>query len=383
MRPGLFHASRNGKASLRVRLFRVRGMRGALGSGPIALAVALALAQVLAPPVSSASEWRLLTFTEPHMGTEFTLRVWTKQGQEADLALSARRALDRVAGLDAALSDYRPESELNDLARAPVGEPFAAGEDLFRLFEIAGRLAEETGGAFDVTAGPLVRLWRMGRKNGALPTPAQIESAKARTGFHHLVLDPGRRTITKRAEGMLFDLGGIAKGYAADAALAILRADGFPRALVAASGDIVVGEAPPGEEGWRIGIETLEVGGEAKDLATVLLVDQAISTSGDARRFHEIEGVRYSHIVSTRTGLGLTERIAASVVAPDATTSDSHATAVVLLGAKEGLHFIRNKRGIECRIALLRDGRETFLRSDGFPRPQGSQTETQRAVPPP
>ncbi len=350
--------------------------------------IARGLLRLLAPFLiatapARAEDWRLLTFSEPHMGTEFTIRAWTEEGREADLTLSVRSAFVRIAALDAALSDYRPESEINALAKAPTGEPFPVSEDLFTLFEKAGRLTEDTDGAFDITAGPLIRLWRISRKNNALPSPAQIASAKARTGFNHLVLDPAKRTITKKIDGMLFDLGAIAKGYASDVALAILREDGFPRSLVAASGDIATGDAPPGETGWRVGIETLEVGRDLKDLQTVTLVNQAISTSGDTRRFFEHEGVRYSHIVSTKTGLGLTERIGASVIAPDATTSDSHSTAVVLLGVKEGLQFIRDRRGVECQIVVLRDGRETFLRSDGFPSPQGSQTQEKSAVPAP
>lgn len=327
-----------------------------------------------------AGEAQLYTFKEPHMGTEFTIRAWAEEGQVEALTLSTRAAFARVAELNRALSDYLPESELNDFARAPAGKPHRVSGDLFFLFETAGRVTKETGGAFDITAGPLIRLWRLSRKNNALPTPEQIASAKARTGFHHLVLDPGNRTLLKKIDGMLFDLGGIAKGYAADAALAILKADGFSRSLVAASGDIVTGDAPPGEPGWRIGIETLETGHELKDLQTVTLVNQAISTSGDTRRYLELDGVRYSHIVSTRTGLGLTERIGASVIGPDATTTDSYATAVVLLGAKEGLQFIENKRGIECQIVALRDGREVFTRSDGFLNPQGPNHQKESPV---
>ncbi len=305
------------------------------------------------------------------MGTEFTIRSWAEEGRVEDLTLSVRDAFAHIAALNRALSDYLPESEINALAEAPAGVAFPASEDLFSLFETAGRLSAKTEGAFDITAGPLVRLWRMGRKNQTLPTPEQIASAKARTGFHHLHLDPENRTILKKIDGMLFDLGGIAKGYAADAALAILKEAGFPRSLVAASGDIAVGDAPPGEPGWKIGIETLDLGRPVKDLETVTLVNAAISTSGDSRRYLELDGVRYSHIVSPRTGLGLTERIGASVIAPDATTSDSHATAVVLLGAKEGLQFIRNQRGIECQIVTLHEGREVFTRSDGFLQFQG------------
>lgn len=353
------------KAGLRVRLFFSAGLVLAFGGG------------------AGADDWRLLTFTEPHMGTEFTIRAWTEASWVEDLTRSVESAFARVAALDTALSDYRPESEINRLAKAPANEPFAASPDLYAVFEAAGRLTVASGGAFDITAGPLIRLWRISKKNAALPAPAQIASAKQRTGFHHLILDPDKRTITKKIDGMLFDAGGIAKGYAADAALAILKKDGFPRSLVAASGDIAVGDAPPGEAGWRIGIETLEVGHDLKDLQTVTLANRAISTSGDTRRYFEHEGIRYSHIVSTETGLGLTERIGASVIAPDATTSDSFATAVVLLGTEKGLHFIRNQRGIECQIVVLRDGGEVFLRSDGFPSPPGSQAQKESPVPAP
>lgn len=339
----------------------------------------LSLLPAIAAP-GQASDWRLLTFREPHMGTEFTIRAWAEEGREQDLTLLAAKAFARIRALDEALSDYKPESELNALAKAPAHEQVPVGEDLFVLLEKSVKLAEETGGVFDITAGPLIRLWRMSRKNDALPTAGQIASAKARTGYRHLVLDPERRTVTKKIDGMLFDLGGIAKGYTADQALAILREGGFPRSLVAASGDIAVGDAPPGEAGWRIGIETLEVGHDLKGLQTVTLANKGISTSGDSRRYFEHGGVRYSHIVSIETGLGLTERIGASVIAPDATTSDSYDTAVTLLGAKEGLQFIRNKRGIECQIVVLRDGHEAFLRSDGFPLPQGSQAQKESAV---
>lgn len=349
--------------------------KGTKASHPVRLFFIVLLPLLASQRTLTAGEKQLYTYKEPHMGTEFTIRSWADEGQLDDLTLLTRKAFARVAELNRALSDYLPESEINEFARAPAAVPFTASEDLFFLFEKSGELATETAGAFDITAGPLIRLWRIGRKNGSLPTPAQIAAAKARTGFHHLELDPELRTITKKIDGMLFDLGGIAKGYAADAVLKIMCEGGFPQTLVAASGDIVVGDAPPGKTGWRIGIETLEIGHELKDLETVTLAHQAISTSGDTRRYLEIAGTRYSHIVSTRTGLGLTERIGASVIAPDATTSDSYATAAVLLGVKEGLQFIRNKRGIECQIVTLHDGREVFTRTDGFLKPQGPENK--------
>ncbi len=330
----------------------------------------------------SKSGWKLLTFVEAHMGTRFTVRTWVEDGRESELVPVVKAVFSRIAQLDQALSDYLPESEINLLAKAPVDQSITVSDDLFRLFSTAETLARETDGAFDITAGPLIRLWRMSRKNDKLPTEKQLLSAKARTGYQLLELNSEAQTITKHTAGMLFDAGGIAKGYASDAALKILRESGFPRSLVAASGDIAVGEPPPGESGWRVGIETLDIGHDLKDLQAITLVNQAISTSGDSRQYWEHDGVRYSHIISTKTGLGLTERIGASVIAPDATTSDSYATAVVLLGVKEGLQFIWNKRGIECQIVLMHEGKEVFLRSDGFPSPAHPSSETESSQSP-
>ncbi|MDF1823899.1 MAG: FAD:protein FMN transferase [Verrucomicrobiales bacterium] len=323
---------------------------------------------------------KLFTYKQAHMGTEFTFRVWAEQGQVNELTLLSDTAFQRVDHLNRIASDYLPESEINNFARGPVGRPLPLSDDLFRLLDLSAELSKETNGAFDATAGPLIRLWKLSKKNRRLPTEEQLTSAKARTGTEHLSFDHVSKTITKHCEGMLFDLGGIAKGYAADEALKIFREGGFPRALVAASGDIVVGDAPPGKTGWRIGIETLTLDRNVNDLQTVTLSNAAISTSGDTRRYLELNGVRYSHIVSTRTGLGLTERIGASVIAPNATTSDSYATAVTLLGKKDGLQFIRNKREIECQIVALRNGQEVTIRTDGFSRFEEKETQKESPV---
>ncbi|MEM1441477.1 MAG: FAD:protein FMN transferase [Verrucomicrobiota bacterium] len=335
------------------------------------------------PGVHGDEEWSLFTFKQPHMGTEFTFRIWAHKDEAEKLTKVAGEAFARVDQLNRIASDYLPESGINDFARAPAGEPVEVSDDLFRLLDLSSQLSRETAGAFDATAGPFIRLWRIAKKNRRLPTEEQITSARLRTGAALLDFDPLTRRITKRSEGMLFDLGGIAKGYAADEALEIFREAGFPRALVAASGDIVVGDPPPNEFGWRIGIETLHLDTSPGEMNTVLLANRAISTSGDTRRYLELDGVRYSHIVSTRTGLGLTERIGASVIAPNATTSDSHATAVTLLGEKEGLQFIRNKREIECQVVTLQDGQEVTVQTDGFARFTEEKDEEKAPLPAP
>ena len=315
---------------------------------------------------AAAGNMRLYTETQPHMGTEFTLRAYASEERNEAVATAFKKAFARVETLNQICSDYLPESEINQFAKAPVGERIALSADLFHILQIAQGIAADSNGAFDVTAGPFVRLWRLSKKNHRLPTEAQIIAARSRSGSHLLSLDPFDRTATKLSEGMLFDLGGIAKGVAADEALGVLKESGFPRALVAASGDIVVGDPPPGKPTWTVQIEAIP--GASKNLPPVLvhLSRAAVSTSGDAKQYFEIDGERYSHIVSTRTGLGVSERIAASVIAPSATLSDAYATTVALLGEKEGLQFIENKREIECRIVALRNGQEVAVTSYGF-----------------
>ncbi|MEM9284024.1 MAG: FAD:protein FMN transferase [Verrucomicrobiota bacterium] len=263
-------------------------------------------------------------------------------------------------------SDYLPESELSLFARTPPGQEQVLSPDLFRALSLSEKLHSESKGAFDVTAGPFIRLWRLSRKSHRLPSAELLESARSRTGMSFLVLDPIRFSATKLVDGMLFDLGGIAKGYAADEALEILKMAGLSQSLIAASGDVVVGDPPPGTGFWRIELRTFPATTSQSSKIAVALTNAAVSTSGDTQQYIEIDGQRYSHIVSPTTGLGLTERIAVSVIAPNATTSDSYATTVALLGKKEGLQFIENKREIECRIVGLQHGQEVVIASNGF-----------------
>jgi thiamine biosynthesis lipoprotein len=234
------------------------------------------------------------------------------------------------------MSDYQADSELMRLCEQPVGKPIPVSAELFDIFKRAQKISELSGGAFDVTVGPYVRLWRFARKRKALPIAAELVSASAAVGYQKLRLDSRARTVTLLAPNMRLDLGGIAKGYAADEALKLLKSRGVSRALVAASGDIAIGDPPPGLPGWSVGIADIDA--RTNQLArTVLLHNAAVSTSGDTEQFIEIRGIRYSHILDPATGLGLTNRIQATVIASDATTTDAMATTVCVLGARQGL----------------------------------------------
>jgi thiamine biosynthesis lipoprotein len=156
---------------------------------------------------------------------------------------------------------------------------------------------------------------------------------------------------------MQLDLGGIAKGYAADKALEVLRSHGLPRALVAASGDIAIGDPPPGKRAWRVGVGAF--GTNRTQLASNLLLHRAaVSTSGDTEQFVEINGRRYSHIVDPRTGIGLTERLQVTIIAKNATDTDSFATAVSILGAESGLALVESQPGMAALI-LRKEGDKT------------------------
>jgi thiamine biosynthesis lipoprotein len=273
-------------------------------------------------------------FTEVHMGTRFRIVLYARNSRLARAA--SRSAMDRIAALDATMSDYRDTSELNRVCAEASRKPIRISEDLFRVFSMAERFSELTGGAFDVTAGPLVRLWRRARRTGELPDSGRLTAARQSTGYRLLRLDQASRTVTLGQDGMRIDLGGIAKGYAADRALEDLRRFQITSALVAAGGDIAAGSPPPGKEGWRVGVS----GGGREAICTLLLKNRAISTSGDMWQYVELDGARYSHIVDPRTGQALTGRRSATVVASDSASADALATAVCVLGATRGLQLV-------------------------------------------
>ena len=182
-----------------------------------------------------------------------------------------------------------------------------------------------------------------------MPAPERLSEERKAVGYRNLQLDPKTRAARLLVPGMRLDLGGIAKGYAVDEALKVLRARGIDRALVGGDGDIVVGEPPPGKPGWRIGMATLDVP-NAPTNRYVLLKQAAISTSGDLSQRLEIGGVRYSHIVNPHTGLGVTDHSLVTVIARDSTTADSLATAVSVLGPEKGMKLIKETTGAAARI---------------------------------
>jgi thiamine biosynthesis lipoprotein len=303
------------------------------------------------------------TFAEPHMGTTFRIVLYA--ANEATAQKAAKVAFARVAELDGIMSDYRPTSELMLLCKKAGGEPVHVSKDLYTILERALEVARQSDGAFDVTIGPVVRLWRRARRTRELPTAEELKKALALVNYRNIKLDPARRTVQLLVAGMLLDLGGIAKGYAAEAVLAILRELGIRRALVAAGGDVAVGDAPPDAPGWKIAVAPSN-DPQGEPAHYLRLVNAAVSTAGDAHQYVEIGGKRYSHIVDPKTGLGLTERRSVTVIAKDGTTADAWDTAACIMGRERGLKVVESIDGAATLFVSATDQGVATVKSKRF-----------------
>ncbi|MFK5924608.1 MAG: FAD:protein FMN transferase [Verrucomicrobiota bacterium] len=320
------------------------------------------------PTPSTDKKPILLSFQKPRMGTLFTIRLWADPADSQKARAAADAAFEEIGRLNSILSDYELNSELLLITRKPKDTWLPASDDFINILNISRQLSIATDGAFDVTAGPHIRNWRLSKRDHRLPRASSLQDAFSKTGYQKVEIDKKKKAVKFAVDRMRLDFGGIAKGYAADAALAILTQHGFPRAIVAGSGDIVVGDAPPDQPlGWAIGIRSLDKEDSKKLTDTVLLIHSAVSTSGDMQQFIDIDGKRYSHIVDPKTGLGLTERIGVTIIGPNAVTTDSTATAVSVMGKKRGLAYIEKQPDLECLIvAKDNDGKDVFTESSGF-----------------
>ncbi len=297
----------------------------------------------LAPALLAQSPQRY-EYAELHMGVQVRLTVYADSQEKAEDGCT--KAFARIAQLEDVMSDYRPTSEVMRLCDQPVGKPVKVSNDLFNVIKASQELAEKTGGAFDITVGPVVKLWRAARKSKQMPASNDLSKALQSVGWQKLKLDEKNHTATLLVANMKLDLGGIGKGFAGDEAIRTLKNNGLPIAMFEAGGDIVLGDAPPDTKGWTIEIEQKIPRGPSR----LTLANCAISTSGDTEQFIEIAGKRYSHVVDPHTGLGLTNHFAATIVAPDGMTSDSLSTALTVLGEKEAARLLRSNPKVQAWV---------------------------------
>jgi thiamine biosynthesis lipoprotein len=301
--------------------------------------------------------------TAPAMGTTFHIALYAPDDATAATAIKA--AFVRIKALDRMMSDYDPASELSQLgAASPTKKPVRVSDELFEVFTTAQHISRQSNGAFDITVGPLTRLWRQSRREKKLPDDATLKQALASVGYEKLKLFPESQSVALTAPGMQLDLGGIAKGYATDEALKVLQEHGIARAMISGGGGLTLGDAPPDSDGWKIGIAPLEP--EAKPSIFLRLQNCGIATSGDAWQFVEIDGRRYSHIVDPTTGLGLTERMSVTVIAPTGMLADALSKPLCILGPDKGLQFLAGHEDAHAFMLHARNGTLEQHASPGF-----------------
>ena len=314
--------------------------------------------------ISEAQDNRYAYSTQK-MGSPFNLVLYADTKQIADSA--AKESFKLVDSINLICSDYDSTSELFKLRYSVVGLPVRVSPILFELLYVAKAANKDAYGSFDITVGPLSRLWRSARKSQQFPTNGAINTARNRIGFNKVQLDSAAQTITFLQPNMQLDMGAIAKGYAADKVLALLQSRGITTALVDAGGDMVVAGMPPQKKGWTIGIN---VPGEQEQLleSKLILSNKAVATSGDAFQYMLHEGKKYGHIIDPRTGYGVTFQRNVTVVAPDATTADWLATACSILTLNQ-VKILAKKYKSEVLITTLQNGRirkVSFGQFDGY-----------------
>ena len=300
-------------------------------------------------------------FAEVVMGSEF--RIVVHSADSSVVRVAARAAFARARDLDARLSDWRSDSELSRLSKiAGVDSCARVSPDLLYVLGRGQEFAIASEGSFDMTIGPMSRLWRWGRRRGQLASQARLRHAREAVGYRKLVVDSARQCVRLTAPEMRLDLGGIAKGYAADEMLRTLKAHGLTMALIDAGGDIVVGDPPPGSHGWLVQVSTVDESGRVVQ-ESLRLTNAAVASSGDAYRYLEIDGIRYSHILDPMTGYGITVRRLVTAVARSAIEADALASAISVMGC-DGLRLVEEKSRRAWVIELAGDGRTKLCGTD-------------------
>lgn len=302
-----------------------------------------------------------LEATRLSMGSAYSIIA---HGDAATLPGTLETAFDEVDRIDRLMSHYKPESPLSRLNREAAAGPVRVDPELFSFLARALRYGSESGGAFDITVGPLMKAWGFFRGGGRLPSAPELEAARAGVGYTHVILNPRDRTISFDHPGVELDLGGIAKGYAVDRVVALLRRAGVKAALVSAGGSTVYAlGAPPGEEGWPVEIaDPVDPGVVA---FRTRLRDRALSVSGSAEKSFQRDGVTYSHIMDPRTGRPVQGMFGVAVLAESGTAGDALDNVFFVLGVTASRRSMRRFPGTEALLFEPRGKEWTMTRLQG------------------
>jgi thiamine biosynthesis lipoprotein len=315
--------------------------------------------------------------TFPAMGS--TMSIVAYAPNEAQATKAFEEAQQEVERLNSIMTDYESDSELNRFVKSsPMPTPLS--KDLWNVLVASQNWYQRTNGAFDASMGALTRMWRAARRAKSEPSSDQIAKAVSLCGWQHVLLDSETHSGTIDKPGVKIDLGGIAAGYIIDATFDIMLKHGLSQCLINAGGDIRCGDSPPGRIGWRIEVATLAdmskpetiariENDESLPLRRIHLSNASIVTSGDLWQFYEFNGIRRSHILDPKTGIGVPGPSVVAVIASKCIDADAAATAISVMGLNKGMRFASLQSDIQAMM-VTRNATTNELEcriTDGFP----------------
>jgi FAD:protein FMN transferase len=344
----------------------VVGMGAALGLAagpPIGRAHADPAAPV-APPIAPDAEHPAskIQYSDHAMGTNVTVWLWTADERAA--AQAAEAVFNEMKRLDLEMTTWKPTSEVSRINAAAGDKPVKVSGETYAVIARAVDVSKRSNGLFDITVEAFKGLWKFDEDmDGSLPDPAEVKKRLALVNWKDIALDPRQRSVFLRRKGMAITLGGIAKGYAVDKCVAILRARGFTDFMMQAGGDMYVA-GRKGDEPWMVGIR--DPRGPANALFAVAPIqDHSFSTSGDYERGFVKDGVRYHHIIDTRTGQPALASRSVTVRAKDAFTADAWSKVMFILGPTDALDLIQREKLTDFEVVWV-DDKNQVVKTDGM-----------------
>ena len=314
---------------------------------------------------TSPAQWMRVETNVPAMGSTFAIIAY---GPDANILRSATEAAaEEARRLDQAMSNYIPASEWSEVNRDGSNQPVRVSQEMFDLIAACVEYSRLSEGAFDITVGPLMKVWGFYKGSGHLPHRAEVRTALAHVGYQNIELNRRDRSVRFLRSGMNIDPGGIGKGYAVDRLIDILKEYGIKSALVsAARSSIYALGTPPGEAGWRAQIRDPRDG--SKVAAEVVLRDESMSTSGNYEKFFMAEGKLYSHIMDPRTGVPAPGMIQVSVITPRCIDSEAWTKPVYIQGRRWAAnHLPKGFRAYVCEDGQPERGPFTVARGEKEP----------------
>lgn len=301
----------------------------------------LILGLLLFAALPASAEWH--SRAEAIMGTEVRVELWHEDATSARAAIGA--VMDEMHRIDALMSPFKPNSELSRINREAAQKPITISQEMFDLISRSLEFSKLSGGAFDITFSSVGYLYDY--REHIKPSDAEIAKALPGVNYRHLQLDRKRRTIHFARSGVRIDLGGIAKGYAVDNCIALLKKRGITNAIVTAGGDSRLLGDRRGRP-WNVGIRDPR---RRDDVVMVLpLMDVAISTSGDYERYFEADGVRHHHIINPKTGKSASGVRSVTVIGPDGVTTEGLTKSVFVRGPEAGMRLIETIPNVDAIV---------------------------------